>query len=430
MIKHWFSDVPAFRRNPLGFFLDKVDASKGGLEPLRLGPSPIYLVTDSELVKPILKTSEDQIDKGRLIHKLRPVVGMSSLTISGPEHRRRRHALHRQLARGTAQQFVPEMAATVRRLAVLLARQRQFDAHAATGPLALKLICVALFGHEVLSPGDERALIEAVRMVEDDLAEDMFRVLPISPWGYVARQRRLTFARAALGHVVQRVRAGVAETSVLRSLEELGLSDDEIRDEILTMLLAGHHTTASAAGWLLYHLASETGLADSIAEEAARLSGPSGEISPQSLKQATVSAALVSEVLRLYPSAWWFSREVKEPFSLAGQRLRPGTSLIVSTWGFHRSARYWDKPQEFRLDRSYGGSAYLPFGAGPRACVGMGVALLELQLVAIELAATYKFVLKSQYPAPLPKPSITLVPPPIEIGISLRKGGLSRSEAA
>jgi cytochrome P450 len=273
-------------------------------------------------------------------------------------------------------------------------------------------------------------IVKAVRLVEGDLADDLFRVLPLMPWASRARRKRREFARKAMNVVVRRVRAHASDSSILRALETLGLSDEDLSNEILTMLLTGHHTTGSAAAWLLYHLASQPGLSDAVAAEAASVTDQNGEIQPDRLRNAPMSLALVKEVLRLYPSAWWFSREIKRPMEIAGRKLRRGTSLIIAPWQMHRDPRFWNEPDTFRLDRSYGNKAYLPFGLGPRTCVGMGLATLELQLIALELSAAYAFGGVTPQPMPRPTPSVTLIPPKMQIEIRIRELADLRASAA
>lgn len=429
-MKLWLSDVLAFQRDPLGFLLAKGASSNEPLVPLALGLRDVFLVADPDLVKPILKADENDIDKGKLVHKLRPIVGKSSLTISGLEHRRRRDAVGDQLSRGRVERLVPMMAAEIRRFAAHIAAERRVEVDKTVPVLALKLISVALFGHHVLAPEDEHALVMAVRAVEDELADDMFRVLPLTPWAAFARTKRRAVARSAMSIVVQHVRAKAAETSVLKNLETLGLDGESIRDEVLTMLLAGHHTTGSAVAWVLYHMATEPGLADALALEAAEISNSAGELQPERVKSATLSLTLAREVLRLYPSSWWYSREVRRKIELGGRVLKPGTSLLISPWQIHRDPRYWSNPNQFRLDRSYTGRAYIPFGAGPRACVGMGVALLELQLIALEIASAYTLDNAAVAPAPEPRASLTLLPPTISIDFQPRERAVASQYSA
>jgi cytochrome P450 len=420
-MRHWFSDLTAFRRDPLTLFLDRGNTSTEPLVPLGLGPAPVYLVADPETVRPLLKAAEEDADKGRLIHKLRAVVGKSSLTVSGDDHRLRREALHTHLAKGTVERLTAPMAAEIRAVGARLAKERAFDPCAAMAPLALKMICMVLFGRQVLSPADEQALVHAVRMAEDDVADELFRILPLTPWAKYRRDRKRAFARETMNLIVRRARSRAHDASILRTLERAGLNDQELSNEILTLLITGHHTTGASATWLLYHLATEPGLADAIAEEATSLYDWSGEIRADRLRNAPLSLALVREVLRLYPSAWWFSRETKRTLEFGGRRLKRGTSLIIAPWQLHRDPRHWDDPETFRLDRSYGNKAYLPFGLGPRACVGMGLAMLELQLVALEFAAAYSFGRVTPFPAPRPMPSVTLIPPAMQIEIRVRE---------
>lgn len=419
-MKHMFSDVQKFRRDPLGFLLEVGNGSPLGLVPLRLGTSPVLLVNDPGLVRPILKASEDAIGKGRLIRKLEPVFGRSSLMLHGFEHKRRRAILQKHMAKGSVERYLPQMCAEIRAVGGKLATKKTFDPHTYTAALALRTICIAVFGTQVISAGDEEALVQAVNMIEDDLADDMFRVMPVGPSGWFRRRKRRAFAKLAMTTVVQRLREGAGSTSALRDLEALGLSDRELQDEILTLLLAGHHTTGTAAAWMLYQLAADPSLMDRIASEAIESSDAQGELTVNAVRRAEVSSTLVKEVCRLYPGAWWFSREVLTPTTVGPYHLKAKTSLLICPWQLQRDPRFWDAPNEFRMDRQYASDSYLPFGAGPRTCAGMGVAMLELQLLALEMAAAYRFDSVVPNPAPWPRASVTLIPPPMQIRIALR----------
>jgi cytochrome P450 len=424
-----FADLSAFRRDPLGFIVEKGNTATEPLVRLALGPQPVYLVASPELVKPVLNAPEDEIYKGKFIKKLRPAFGDSFLLLSGEEHKRRRDVVHAKIGRSSVLEQVPAMAATIRQLAGSLAKDDRFNAHQVTGPLTLRLVSIALFGHQVLSPSDELALLRAVHLIEYELEQDMFRIIPRGPRSWLRRRRKYAEAHRIMALIVRRVRDNAGASSVLGSLQELGLSDEDIRDEILTMLLAGHHTTASAAVWLLYYLTTEPGLADRIARECALITDSSGDIVAADLKNAPVSLALAREVLRLYPSAWWFSRETKQPVEIAGHKLPKGASLLICPYQLQRHPDYWRDPDRFSLDRTYNNKSYVPFGVGPRTCVGMGVALLELQLLALEFAAAYRLSVKSEYPAPPPRVSVTLIPPPIELSLAIRES-VSIDEAA
>jgi cytochrome P450 len=420
MIRHWFSDVRAFRRDPLRLLQERGQQAKGPFAPLALGISPVLLVCDPTAVKQLLRMSESSIDKGKVVAKLRPILGSSSLTMSGDAQRERRAILHERLARGTAENYVPEMCATIRAASVDIASDSFFKAEVFGGTLALKLICVALFGQRVLMPCDETALIDAVHAIEADLQGEMFRFLPQLPWTARAQRKTRAHAKHALGFIIDRVAQRAGDASILQALGKLNISKDDIRDELMTMLIAGYHTTGSAIAWLIYFMASQPSLTEVLRAEARRVSDGNGEIDPKQLKNAPASLGAIKEVLRLYPPAWWTTREVKETCVFEGIALKAGTTLLTSPWQLHRSSKHFANPDSFDRERSFANPAYIPFGSGPRACVGMGVALLELQLLALELASAFSFETVDDKMDLTPVPGVILGPPSISVKASLR----------
>jgi cytochrome P450 len=263
--------------------------------------------------------------------------------------------------------------------------------------------------------------MEAVHVAEEEMADSLFRVFPRTPWRSFSKRRELRRSRAIMGEVVDRVRSRARAGSLVQALQGLDLGPDDMRDEILLLLLAGHHTTGNAAAWLLYYLATEPGLAESLADEARSIMDESGEIDPLRLPKAEISLRAAREVLRLYPPFYWFSRELRTPQDIGGLKLKRGTSLIISPWQMQRDHRYWIEPAAFRLDRAYNTPAFMPFGLGPRACVGIGLGLLELQLLALELSTSCDLEILSSVPVAKPVPQITLLPPRIELRLRPRE---------
>ena len=131
MTKHWFSDVKAFQLDPLGLLTERALNSDAEIFPLSLGPAPVFFVNNPALVKPLLKTNEEILDKGRLVKKISKVVGNSSLTLSGDAHRKRRAVLHERMSRGVANTYVSEMAANIRAVSAQLAKEDSFRAGSA-----------------------------------------------------------------------------------------------------------------------------------------------------------------------------------------------------------------------------------------------------------------------------------------------------------
>jgi cytochrome P450 len=423
MMTHWFTDVRAFRRDPLKLLAEKSHQSDAAIVRLALGPSPVYLVNDPTIIKPLMKMNEDVIDKGRLVKKISNVVGESSLTLSGEDHRKRRAILHERLSRGVANTYIGEMASTIRMVSADLAREKKFRADILGGTLALKLASVALFGNRVLTTGDELAIMQAFQILEGGLQQDMFRMFPRSPWRFLSDMRSRRNALHTMDIIIRKVTKAASESSVLVALREAGLSDEEIRNELTTMIIAGFHTTGAAVAWLCYFLATRPTELSSIRKEHAALCDEAGDLVPSRLNEAKLSLSFVKEVLRLYPSAWWLTRELKQDHSLNGEVLPKGSSLIIAPWVYHRNPRYFERPDEFNLTREFSGPAYLPFGAGARACVGMGVSLLELHLVALEFASTFNFAVDREMQIGEPIAGITLNAPEMLMHVAPRGVG-------
>lgn len=413
MIKDMFSDLTSFRHDPLSFFEEKGKADES-IVKLKMGPSPVYMVVDPKCIKPVLAAKEENIDKGKLIYKLREVIGDSSMVISGERHRARRAAIHSQIAKGVTTDYVPAISAIIRRDIARVCQKDTFDCHELTANLAVGIIASILFGEGVLSSGDEAVLVDALHLAEDDLAAEVFRILPDLPWVRYRKKKRLKQAKENMNFVVQKTRSEAKRHSLISALEKLDLTDKEMNEEILLLLLAGHHTSGSAAAWILYYLAREPDLCGQLRDEAYNCLNEDSEFDPKLLSQASTSIAFVKEVLRLYPSAYWLSRETKTPTEIDGVKIPKKASILISPWHIHRDPRNWSNPEEFDITRDHKGSAYLPFGSGPRVCVGMTLGLLELQLIALEFASAVDLKCHTNNPG-RPIPAITIVPPSITL---------------
>lgn len=193
-------------------------------------------------------------------------------------------------------QQITHISALVRQQAAALELKEKFDAHPATSLLTLRVICTILFGPNVLTRADENMLVEAIQLVEDDLAADIFKVLPDLPRVRRRKKARMQRGRDMMTCVVNRAWVKTSDARILRALEDLRLAPDEFGDEVLLLLLAGHHTTGTAAAWILYHLACDPVLAAHLADEAERVSDGAGEGVPGRLVKAPVSLGFVREV--------------------------------------------------------------------------------------------------------------------------------------
>lgn len=431
MIRHPFSDVRPFMADPLGFTLDKGLAAAAPLERLRLGLAPVYLLTDPAFAREVLTAPEDRFAKGRHVAKLKAVVGEGVLTATGELARRRRQLAHQGLRAEILAQRCEALQAVA---AATACRMAAVEGPVAIGPamaaLALHMIAVVLFGEEALDARDEERLIAAVSLIEDDVAAGFWRAFT-PPWTAAREGARLKFALAELDAVVAKARKSAQPGSIVSVLVEAGLSDGEVRDELLTLLLTGHETTGSVAAWLLHELARRPQVCRAVAAEVAAAATAGGVVPYDAWRRMDVTTRAVNETLRLYPGAWWFSREATADTELAGVRLGKGSTVLVAPYLFHRDPRWWeggDDLSTWLADRPppTARHAFLPFGFGPRACVGVAVSFLELQIIAATFASS--FSMEAAGPdEPRPIASVTLQPDP---GLALRLMPFDRLSAA
>jgi cytochrome P450 len=407
-----FSDVPAFRRDPLALLLHRAASSDSSFVPLYLGLRPLWLATDPKVARAVLKWPTAEIDKGSLVQTIRPLVGKSLLTNTGANHSNVKEAVHRHVHRNSVVANLDRMIGIINQFVARSVIDRSLDTDKDLPLLAFQLACVVVFGHEATSAADRTLLVEAVRTVEAAVADSMFRLPFVPRWpGQMRREtQKLDDARETIEFVIRRVRASEHKSDVIKGLEAAGLDDEALAAEVLGLLIAGHHTTGATMGWLIHHLADDPALAEMIAIEADEVLGSLEENDDARLKQAQLSHAFVSEILRLYPAGWWTSREVFKPLEIAGKKFAVGDTIMVAPWQLHRDGRLWFQPKELRLDRSYNDAAYLPFGVGTRACIGMSIAWFELQLFVLQVSSALRFK-RLTAGAPQPKPSITLLFP-------------------
>ena len=175
------------------------------------------------------------------------------------------------------------------------------------------------------------------------------------------------------------------------------MTPKQLRDETMTLFLAGHETTALTLGWTWY-LLSQNPAAEARLQEELRgvLGGKPPEVAD--LARLPYLHAVINEVLRLYPPAYLLARQAIAPFSIGGYDFPPGETVLISQWVMHRDPRYYDNPDAFRPERWLDGladrlppGAYFPFGDGPRRCIGQGFAMLESALVIATLAQRFRF---------------------------------------
>jgi cytochrome P450 len=179
-------------------------------------------------------------------------------------------------------------------------------------------------------------------------------------------------------------------------------SPEQLRDQAATMIMAGHETTAVALSWALYLLALAPEVQDRVAAEA--IDAEDGADGAPALDRLTYTRAVIDETMRLYPPAFAIARAAREPDEVAGVRVQPSDIMVISPWVLHRHRRRWTDPDAFDPERFMPGAppvnryAYLPFGVGPRVCIGAHFALTEATLVLSQLLRNFRVELASNKP--------------------------------
>ena len=205
---------------------------------------------------------------------------------------------------------------------------------------------------------------------------------------------------------------------LLRFRDEEGnrISDKQLRDEVMTLLLAGHETTALALSWTWYLLSRHPEVEAKLLEELREVLGDRAP-AVEDLPRLRYTEMVIKESMRLYPPAWGISREAKEECEVGGYRVPAGTQLLIVLWAMHRDPRYFKDPERFDPDRWEDGfaksmpkHAYLPFGAGPRLCIGSTFAMTETILLLATIAKEFRLELTPEQQRVTPQPSTTLRP--------------------
>lgn len=193
------------------------------------------------------------------------------------------------------------------------------------------------------------------------------------------------------------------------------MTDQQLRDEVMTLFLAGHETTANALSWTWYLLAQHPEVE---AKLRAELQAVLGDRLPtaQDVPRLPYTERVVLESMRLYPPVYGFSRQAVQPCTIGGFAIPAGTTLIMAQWVLHRDPRWFTDPERFDPDRwtpefqkQLPKYVYIPFGAGPRVCIGNSFSMMEAILVLAVLAPRLRFRLVPDHPV-IPWPSITLRP--------------------
>ncbi len=417
--------LPEVRRRPADFFLE-LARDYGDLAYIRMGPQHVYLVNHPDWIQEILVHQHARLVKSRFLQRARVLLGDGLLTANGREHLRKRRliqpAFHRPRLAGYAEQMVE---CAVRARERILAGEPA-DIGAAMMRLTLSIVGRTLFSVDVDDSASRvgRAMTTIVELFDIlilPFSEHLDR-LPFIPAARRLREARRTLDETIRG-IIEARREDPSDRGDLLSMlmaardEEDGseLSDQELRDEALTLFLAGHETTANALTWAWYLLALHPDVELRFHEEIdAALGGrlPSFE----DLPHLGYVERVLAEAMRLYPPAWAMGRRSLQPVTVGPWTIPENSVFVLSPYVTHRDPRWWPEPERFDPDRFLSGRAedrpkfaYFPFGGGPRVCVGERFSWMEGVLLLATLGQRWRFRCSPDTRAEI-QPLITLRP--------------------
>lgn len=420
-VQSW-STLRQFRRDPLGFLTAL--AAHGPVVEFRLGPQQVFLLTEPDAIEDVLVTSAAGFAKGRALERAKQTLGEGLLTSEGGFHLRQRRLMQPAFHKARVAGYTDAMSRTAVTVRESWPAGVPLDLASEMNRLTLAIVSDTLFGASVGTTSDTAR----VQQVITDLME-MFDLvmLPFAEWLVylpLPRMRRYRAARRALdtliyGIIAERRRSGVDRGDLLSLLlhaqdadDGTGMTDQQVRDEVITLFLAGHETTANALAWawvlLARHPEVEARLHAELAEVLAGAAPTAADVA-----RLPYTRAVVAETLRLYPPAWTMGRRVLRDYRSGGHDVPAGALVLLSQWVVHRDPRWWPAPERFDPQRWLGDAAarprfaYFPFGGGNRVCIGEGFAWSEAVVVLAAIAQRWRFVLDPAHPVE-PQPLITL----------------------
>lgn len=418
-------NLPEIRRDPLTF-LSRIAAEYGEVVRVRLGPLNAFVLNHPDDIEQVLNAEPHRFIKGRTLRRARHLFGNGLLTSDGAHHTRQRRLVQPAFHRARLNSYAGIMTRAAAAQRDTWRDGDAIDMAAEMSALTLAITARVVFGDD--GPDVAAEIAEALHIVSSHFEPAVlpFAALDLLPLPHVRRFRvaKHTVDRVLYDAIARRRRDGHERDDVLSLLmaardEDGGapMSDEELRDELVTLLLASHETTANALAWTWYLLAVHSSAAEVMHAEIDAVLGAGRLPAAADLQNLAFTRMVLSESMRLYPPAWLIARVALEQHDVRGYTIPRGAIVVLSPWVTHRNTLYFPDPDRFDPDRWRPGRqharprfAYFPFGGGSRGCMGEAFAWMEgvLLLSAIAQRWRCRFVDGSRHPTM--HPGLTLTP--------------------
>jgi cytochrome P450 len=419
-LKRW--SLGPLNNNPLEYFTS-VAREFGDIAGLRVLNFKTIFVNHPDLIEEVLVANARKYSKGRVLRANRHVFGEGLLTSEGEFWLRQRRLAQPAFHRARIASYAATMVEYTERLLEGWRDGEERDAHKEMMRLTLQIVGKTLFDADV-----ERDAQEVGKSLELllEIGANFRRAIFVPHWLPTAANFRMKREIVQIEKILYRIigerrrsgrDAGDLLSMLLDAQDEDGsrMTDRQLRDETITLFLAGHETTASTLSWTWWLLAQNPGVE---AKLHAELDAVLGDRAPSfdDLPKLVYAGHVVTESLRLYPAAWGLARLVVEDHEIAGYPATKGMGVAMAQWVVHRDPRWYDAPEEFRPERweddlmkRLPRFAYFPFGGGPRQCIGNTFAVMEATLLLATIARKFRLRLVANHSV-TPLASITLRP--------------------
>jgi len=411
-----------FRRDPLNF-LAAAACEYGDIVGLRFLHFRTYLITHPDYIEDVLVHHPRKFVKGRVLQANKRIFGNGLLTSEGDFWLRQRRLAQPAFHRARIAAYADTMVEYAERMMASWQDGEERDAHQEMMQLTLQIVGKTLFDADVSN--DAREIGKTITLLLN-FSSDFRRLIFTPKWLPTPRNIQTTLAIRRLNKVVYRMiaerrtsgrDAGDLLSMLLAARDEDGsqMDDRQLRDEMLTLFLAGYETTANLLAWTWWLLATHPHIEKTLHEELDALLGGRAP-TMDDLPRLVYAGQVITESLRLYPPAWGMARLAIEAHEIAGYPVPAGTGLAIAQWITQRDPRWFEAPEEFLPERWAGDLqkrlprfAYFPFGGGPRQCIGSMFALMEGTLVLAAVAQQFRLILMPGAQI-VPMASITLRP--------------------
>lgn len=405
-------------------------AASGDIASFRLGPQQAYFLNNPEMIRDLLVVNADKFKKGRALQRARKLLGEGLLTSEGEHHLRQRRMIQPAFHRLKIAEYSRPMVEYAESMSEKWRDGEVYEIDAEMMHLTLRIVAQTLFSANVEDEADEigAAMTSIVNLFN-------YLLLPFSEWLEkipLPQTRRFKKARGLLNSVIfgiieKRRNSGEEKGDLLSMFlaaqdeaDGTGMSNEQIRDEVMTLFLAGHETTANAMTWIWYMLSQNKAAEARLFEELRAVLGVADSAAGETMLRIPTfddlpalkfTEAVVAESIRLYPPAWAIGRRAVEEHEFGGYCVQAGSLVLVSPFVTQRDPRFWPDAGEFVPERwetlgvkeAGQQGIYFPFGGGVRKCIGDGFAWTEAILLLATIARKWKL-------RPVPDQKIGLQP--------------------